>query len=744
MQKQVSGMFNKGLDGICQRLTLWLVLMLLWQLNPPAAEAALVGEAELGYASYEADVNGAKSIDASSFRQRYSLLYYTDGMLADGRLGSYKVSLGYEWLSFDTKLKMATNSGPADFGSSASSGHLLYRGEVKLDPQRFPVKVRLYSFDMKQATFLSDTNTPLMSANTLIIPNITTSFHDGIRIQSGINADIGLKRSTGQQYSPIFNELPRLYVDYQDNITRDLKSLNPTNNRLRRLAFVSLNKKDNWFHVRTTNYKDFLDDSMSYKETQIILGTIDQGMDRKWVDFTNWLKLSADGQFTKHVEVADNHESYDLNLFGTATRSRWEAKTFNTFRRLVDANGITYSTRLPLYISGYSGTDTEWRARLSTEQVSVKAGNSTDTSNTLASYRIDTFKRERFTLMHSGAISHYGNSNDDKTLSLNAHLETASTRRFSSLSGLFASYDITSADNQTGTEKGNSLTQVMSIKGVYTPTSSLKMDLSEDITISQGNSAADLTNTSMSLQPSIAGSGTNSFNTPTASYIRYRTTMRVDWLPVNRLRLGFSAINDQLQVQTGRSTQASQFENSIDYTDNKFVVRLRTRYLISDESSVSSNSISADGRISYSPDRSLESSISYGYSDTSNNLNGISTATLRQSTSYYLYTDYGVSRRVLELNQALEYDRQSYSSYRQTTKSVIGGFKYYPLARLYIGARAKYSLLSYEDVAQNVYNATIGINFNLMQATIDYSYGRQSGSSNRLERRLEANLRKTF
>lgn len=731
----------------CLRPGLQLILLLLivssCAFKASLVEAALVGEAELGYATYDADVNGSKSIDASSFRQRYSLLYSTDGRLADGRLGSYRVSLGYEWISFDTKLKTFSNSLASDYGAAVSSGHVLYRGEVKIDPQLLPVRIKLYSYDLKRATFISDVNTPLMTENTLIAPNITTSFQDGVRIQSGFNADIGLKSTTGQQYHALFNELPRLYVDYQDDITRDLKSLTPTNNRLRRLAFVSLNKKDNWFHVRTSNYTDYLDPTMSFKETQIILGTIDQGMERKWVDFTNWIKVSADGQFVKHVEIDDNYEYYDLNLFGTATRSKWEAKTFNSFRRRIDSSGLTYDTRLPLYVSGYAGEDSEWRVRLSREQIAVHSFNTYDTNNTLASYRIDTFKRGNFSLMHSGGITYYENSLAGKTRTLNGHLETASTNRLSSKFGLFASYDVVSAGTDTLTDSTNSVTQTLNAKGVYTPLSTVKIQISETITLAHGNTVADLTNTSTNNQNTFLGSSSNGFNAPRGSYTRYYSTGRVDWQLASRVRLGFSVTDDQLYINDSPSSHATEFDNSLDYTTKDFNIRLRTRYLISNDNNISSNSIFADGRITYSPDRSLESTVSYGYSDTTDP-SGYSSATLRQSTSYYLYTDYGISRRILELNQGLEYDQQTYSTYKQTTKSIIGGFKYYPLARLYIGARAKYSLLSHEDVTQNVYNATIGLNFNLMQASIDYSYGRQNGSSSRLERRLEANLKKTF
>ncbi|WP_243370886.1 hypothetical protein [Geotalea sp. SG265] len=724
-------------------LSIVLLLLAAYFLRLPSAEAALVGEAELGYVSYDREVNGAKAVDASSFRQRYSLLYSTAGELANGRLGQYRLSLGYEWTSFDTKLKTFVGPQAISDSFSVSAGHILYRGDVRIDPQELPVFARFYSYDLSRSSFSSDAGLPLLQNDALIPPSLTTSLRDGTRILSGFNVDIGNK---GGQYNSIFGQLPRIFIDYQDNIIHDLKTLTPEDTRLRRLAFVSLNKKDNWFHVRTTNFTDYLNPTLSYKETQVILGTIDQQMQRRWVDFSNWIKVSADGQYTKHQEMSDSYESYEVDLFGTASRSRWEAKTYNSFRRTIDTYGLTYDTRIPLYVSGTMGADTDWRVRLNMDQSKVRILNNYDTRDFLASYRIDTFKRERFTLMHSGSVESYDDSNGGKTLSLNGHLETTSTRRFSSVYGLFASYDITSARNRSrNAEESSVLTQMFSVKGGYAPTNSLKLDITETVTISNGNAADDLTSVSTSSQPSFVGNESSGFKTPTDSYTRSRAVASASWQPVARLRIGFILTDDLLQARNRPTTHATEFANTIDYTIKSFKVRMNTRYVTYNETNNSHTDFNGDGSIIYSPDRTLESSVQYSYSNT-NNTDGTGSrlTSLKQATNYYLYTDYGVTRRILELNQGLEYDEQTYFSYRASTKSLIGGIKYYPLTRLFIAARAKYSLLSHEDATQNIYNATIGFNFNLMQATLDYSYGREHGNGNRLEKRFEANLKKVF
>ncbi|WP_243689285.1 hypothetical protein [Geotalea toluenoxydans] len=407
----------------------------------PVAQAAFVGEAELGYVDYRADVNGARSMDASAFRQRYSLLYSKADVLANGRLGKYRVSLGYEWAAVDSKIKEYSGLQTSVESSSVSAGHILFRGDVILSPQQLPIKFRAFSHDLKRASF---STIGYYGASNLIEPGITNSVFAGTNIESGVYAEIGLKETMSQGSSSIFAQMPRLYIDYRDNIIKDLDSLSPIDSRMKKLSFVSLNKKDNWFHVRTINYIDYLRSTNDFKETQVILGTIDQHMDRKWVDFSNWIKLSADGQFIKHTEYNDNYESYELNLFGIASRSRWEARSFNTFRRTLDLSGLTYDTKIPLYVSGYAGPDTDWRVRVSTEQSKVSLIQDYDTSDTLVSYRINTFKREAFTLAHTGAIESYEHTDIGKTLSLDARVEVASSRRFSTKVGIIGSYNITS------------------------------------------------------------------------------------------------------------------------------------------------------------------------------------------------------------------------------------------------------------------------------------------------------------
>jgi hypothetical protein len=713
-------------------------------LSLPVVQAALVGEAELGYVDYKADVNGARSMDASSFRQRYSLLYSKSDLLANDRLGRYRIALGYEWAAVDSKVRHYSGLQSSQESYTVSDGHVLFRGDLILSPQQLPIKIRAFSQDLTRANFATIGYT----SDRLIEPGITDAIMGGTHIESGFLAEIGTKDTMVQTVPSIFAQMPRLYIDYRDTIVKELKTEYAVDTRTKKLSFVSLNKKDNWFHVRTTDYTDNLQPNNSSRETQVILGTIDQFMERRWVDFSNWIKLSADGQFIKHNEFSNNYEYYELNLFGIASRSSWEARSFNTFRRTLDRNGLTYDTKIPFYLSGYAGPDTDWRVRVSTEQSKVKLIQNYDATDTLVSYRIDTLKRGLFTLGHTGTVENYEHTDLGKTLSLSGRLEFASTKRFSSTFGLIGSYDIISANNKpVNRQEFRSTTQVFDVKGVYTPSNSWKFELDSAVTMASGNSSKDLTTQSYSNQASVVGTGVSTFTVPDDSYTRFRTMAKADWQPVARLKVSFSVTDDLLQAQGKKTEHGTEYANRIDYTEQRYRASLTSTYTTSTLTSGSATGFSSIGNLSYSPDRSLDSSVSYFYGDM-NDRDGskYSGFTLRQNTNYYLYTDYGVTRRILELNQALEYEGQDYSTgIRRTTKSLIGGFRYYPISRLFIAGRAKYSLLTREvDSTQIIYNATLGMTFKLFQATIDYSLGRENGNSNRLEKRFEANLKKVF
>lgn len=711
---------------------------------PSAALARLAGEAELGYVSYDQEVNGVKRLDGTSFRQRYSLRYDTSDRFANGRLGGYKLSLGYEWSAIKGKIKTPGDEESLDH----TAGHILYDGVLIIDPQELPFRLKLFSGDVTRSVFLRDTSlvggSSLMPIDVAMInPGLDTAIIDGTHIRSGATMEFGVKNSMSKRYNSVFNSLPMIMLDYSDEINRDLKSINPVNNRLKKLAIVSLNKKDNWVHFRSTRYEDYLNNEQNFNESQFLIGTVDQDMQRKWVHFSNWIQISADGSLTKRTDRNNAAETYDMNLFGIASRTKWEARTFNSFSRTVDNNGITYDTRLPLYISGVWGTETDWRARFSTEQIKYAQSvvPTFDRTESLASLRVNTFKRAPFTLSQELLIDNFKNGPDNQLL-LQGSIETASTRRFSSKLGLFASYQVRSNTSDNSSTSA-ALNQNISARVVYTPTSAFKAELVEAVTLARG--------TGTNVTPPAVSSSTfaqlSNLQLPSNSYNRYLTTARADWEPVARLRFGLIYENETIVAENRESTFSNKYGTNLDYQLKSLMVRLNANYTTTDTQSTNSSQFAVDGSATYTPNRYLDASIRYNFSHSSDLAGGkTNSAGLNQNANYYFYQVSGIARRILELNETLEYNKlNAGNNDNRLSRSLALGARYYPLSRVYIAARIKYSLFDQpQHYEQLVYNGTIGFNFQKMQATIDYSYGDQSGSGNRIEKRFEANLKKFF
>lgn len=709
---------------------------------PSAALARLIGEAELGYVSYDQEVNGVKRLDGSSFTQRYSLRYDTSDRFAKGRLGGYKFSLGYEWSAINGKIKTPGEEESLD----RTAGHILYDGVLIIDPQELPFRLKLFSGDVTRSVFLRDTfvgGASLMQMDApMIDPGLDTAIIDGTHIRSGATMEFGLKSSMNNRYNSVFNGLPMIMVDYSDEINRDLKSITPVDNRLKKLAIVSLNKKDNWVHFRSSHYEDYLNKEQSFDESQVLIGTVDKDMQRKWVHFSNWIQISADGSFLKRDDRNNNAETYNVNLFGIASRTKWEARTFNSFSRTVDNYGITYDTRLPLYISGVWGTETDWRARFSSEQTKYAQSvvTNSDRIDNLASLRVNTFKRAPFTLSQELLIDNFKNGTDNQ-LSIQGSIETASTRRFSSKLGLFASYQVRSltSDNSSTNSAFN---QNISVRGVYTPTSAFKAELVEAVTLVRSAG----TNATPSTASSNPFAQLSNFQLP-SSYNRYLTTARADWEPAARLRFGLIYENETVVAESSESVYSNKYGTSLEYKLKSLMVRLNANYTTTDTQSTNNSDFSIDGSATYTPNRYMDALIRYNFRHSSD-FAGVKTnnADLKQNANYYFYQVSGIARRILELNETLEYNKlNAGNNDNRASRSLALGARYYPLSKVYLAARIKYSLFDQpQHDEQLIYNGTIGFNYQKMQATIDYSYGNQSGSSSRIEKRFEANLKKFF
>ena len=234
-------------------------------------------------------------------------------------------------------------------------------------------------------------------------------------------------------------------IDYRDSYDRDLKNLTPMELRAKELN-VTLSKGDVEVGFFRYDYSDKINGTSSYINDRFTIGTLSYEEGRKWVDLTNWIQLSTDANFIRRRGGNINYagDDYEINLQAKAIRDRWNVMTFNSFNRSQREDGLSHAMIVPVYAKGTWNSDTDWQVRLLADQ-RKKDGphlnpkdNSTDL---LASVRVNTFKRSAFTLSPSLSVEQIEDS-DKTTVIMLGEVEAASTRRFSSRHALYGRYSL--------------------------------------------------------------------------------------------------------------------------------------------------------------------------------------------------------------------------------------------------------------------------------------------------------------
>lgn len=734
-------------------------------LFPGEALCRLSAEAELGYVNYEVKDDVRGRLTANSLTQRYSLLYNTNGRILDGRFGRYDVALGYEWATFDTSIKAPT----AKEAPSQSRGHLLFRGEVIVDPKELPLKLRLYSQDLSRTYFVNDSSTLLNSFGSSTIssfqsdpgsqiyggirdtslpgrqPEIGTSIINGQHIDTGGTLIMGVKNGMTNGYNEFLRHFPMVMLDYRDQINKDLHADYPVDNRLSRLAFVSLNKKDNWFHYRYTTYKDYIDPVNDYRETQVQIGTVDQTLQRRWIDFANWLQISADGQLTKRVSQlgTDVSDEISLNFFGAARRETWEARSFNNFIRLKENNSlITYKTTIPLYANGLLGKDATWNAFVSYNDNTTNTNEHFTTVN--ANYRIDAFRNADFTLTHGLGMEHVSTTASTADM-VTGTIGTTSTPRFSRRFSVGGTYTIRSYFYDTST---NFIDQDLTGNVNYAPSDTLRLTLDQSNRLTSGRSQYIASN--------IAGASTSTpqyydprnYTTNSGSSYQSITRVGVTWTPKPRLVMGLNVSEDIYVPAEGDRSTITRIEGSISYNSSNLSFSSRTAYASGNSvADYATNNIRSENKLTYIFNRNLDARAGLAYYKALGKERGVDVFNVEQALNYYYYRTSGITRKLFEINQAfVSADEIVSGSLSQDTRRnnyFSLGAKYYPLRQIMLAAGTRYNFVKQFSDYTISYYGSISAQFRLLEASLDYSYGK-STTDNRIEKRFSANVKKKF
>lgn len=364
-----------------RRLSIHIFLLILFccALCPAVGIAASTGasrlsaDALLGMGEYRADVAGVEAQRISAIYEQFTVHYERWNVIRDDRLGRYTLMLGYEFTTIDPE-RIINGVNDATL-SKVNASKLYYNGSLLLAPGGLPFRLTLFAKDLHRTTF-TDSQSPALPVGNqfygaytghMIDPVMPIDLSNGTHRQFGGTLLVGIRNGSYLgEYRDLLSQVPRLLVDFRQEDVKDNSSLfNPVHSRSRDLAFVSLNKKDNWVHFRTRDYVDYLNPRNDSQNSQVMIGTIDHLMVRKWINLTNWIKLSGDLSYTvedEAIKVAPVR-TYNLNLMTLSKRDNFSSTVFSNFSRETDGRFITKEAALPVSTTVDFNRDTRLRSR---------------------------------------------------------------------------------------------------------------------------------------------------------------------------------------------------------------------------------------------------------------------------------------------------------------------------------------------------------------------------------------------
>ncbi len=724
-----------------------------------AAPAVISGALEWRIGDHTATENGSKVLDASHFTQKYSFLAEKQGYLGDGRLGDYSLALGYEWSWVDLD---SENGSQLLIGNPLDK--ILYRGEISLTPGGLPFNFHAYSHDMTSTAFVEkDLGELFNERGSSSGLGTVTDIANGTHRVTGLTLNVGAQNGHYEgKYRDILSTVPRLLLDFRQVDVHDLNSLNPRDYTDRDLAFVSLNKKNNWFHYKVFTHDDRIDPTANFSEQEFLLGTIDQHNRRQWVNMTNWIQVSSDIAYSETLTESSgsslqHQKRYDINLFTRANRTRWQASNFTTFSRVNDGNSMDRSLTVPFYASGELSRDTAWRVRMvgsRTESKLFSSGLYDQQSDDLyATAKVDTYRQARYVFSPSvSAESKQGL--DGEGYALSASAEFHNNPAYRSPYDLFGRYDVRwftgIGDNGLDTSYFEQEAEGSLEKDFN---SQLRVGISQYLLYANGTYSETVADNISAASSSILNYHLNA----EGDALRSLTTIFADHRALNRVN---NRLEISLDYQSGPSFSGSQwlFTHSLSFRKAAWIVTADSRLGFGDELAISSASLGGglEGfftnftKLSYRPSRIVSSSLGAGYERRTFSANSsMERFTLNESAEYSLWQRSGLLRKLASFGQSIEATKtlQTNSSVASDTIAFTLLTNYYPTRISILSAKLRYELDNAADNATLTAFLSAGIDFQKLQVSLDYSYGDRSvglSEPERMEQRWELKVRKTF
>lgn len=748
-----------------------------------AASGQLSADVRFGAAGYSAEVDGIESEESSHLYQQYTVSYRHQNTLFKGRAGTYTLLIGYEHTVLDPSLTRYGFDDPAS-NASMTRDKLYYQGRMTLAPGGLPFRLHLWAEDLSRSSFVNQAPTALPLGlrhsdynSHLFDADMFNDIRNGTHQVYGATLLLGIRNGTYLgNYRDVLSHLPRLLIDFrQEDVDDSSSRFSPVKFRQRELAFISLNKKDNWLHFRMRDYNNYLDPEDNSKETQILIGTIDHNKKREWVNFTNWLKVSADGSYTVYkqanVEIPDR--TYSYNLFAAGRRQGRQLSILSNYQRILDIRGIEQSFDVPILAAFELDRDTRVTMRLlldGRENSQMEDSLNPPSGGGNSSSRYDLFYEARAEMNRTGrllykprlqverAIDRVGDSNAVKIGG------EVTTNKLAQANSWLVGFDVATVQTESET-RGESNFSQLDLYGRFDRDTRRNWRYGAESAVSYG--VGDATAGGDGLRIAFLSSGTSqgNYDPLDADYsggvllsrlVLYGEHRAEQWS--NR----FEASHEQ-RTQDEKSEERIRLEHALQHDARQSLFEWRSSVELGDD--IVGNGYQGDyvevNMLDSTSDVTWNSALSYSLSPSRQlkmsyrgEVSGSSDAIyyqLSQELAYTLYTRNGMVRRLASFLEEFRYEElvkgEGFSGRTAATRlKLSAGF--YPTHNYYLLGTTEYILLQPSSAAIYILTANTGFNFEKFKINLSYALGNKGAESavlpDVMEQRWAVDVKKSF
>jgi len=688
----------------------------------------LSGDAQLSYVKYDASLDGKDVFNGSSLVQKYSLAYNASNITYRHQPNFYRLMVGYELFDFKTRISEPTQ----ETTIKQDFGRVKYSGEVAYNESVLPIRFRAYINDNQPLGLKTGLN-PFSIVSDDLAYDINGR---GKSVSSGVSMEFEPEVSNNIS----IRALPRVLFDYRESFNKSSEDVNyRVDTRTRELAVAGLNKENNWVHYRLLNFENFLVSTDNFKQQQIQIGLVDPRGMRKWSSLTNWIEVSADGQLTNIASLSKekNLEEYDINLMAIAKRQKWDARTFMNYNRQMTDDKLTSTARVPLFLKGIYGTETDWYVSLvatrERENLFPALGAGTSYSNTI-SLGGTTFTRSKFTLSPSMTLQSSKDVRGTEAYAIVTSLETASTSRFSDKLGLGAKVYARALDDGSGSTTSKTWSGNLDLKATYRPDSKFSYTILDKIESGHGTgyvgaSRLQTTTGSISL----------------GSYLRNYMLASAGWTPNARFATSIEGSYDIIKATDLPENNEASVVYKASYDIENINYRVDSKYTqINNGFDGTAYSWRSTAQTQYRPDKYNDALLRFLHEYQKNSKTETAKKELLQRYRYNFFSKTGEMRNVATLTEEYSFSKSDSSSLSADNRQylMISG-RYSPTDRYSLYGSAKYEESIPSGATTMCYTAGVSADFRLLSTSIDYTHAKRD-VDNRIEKKLAASVRRSF